>query len=152
VWNFGDGSSSTLPNPSHTYLGSATYNARLTVTDSAGGFDSVAVVIVVNAPTTLRSSDIALTAEVRKRNVTVYGDVTVLDASGAPLPGAAVAITWTLPNGKRTNQTVTTSASGVASFSVKGGLGTYVLAVNDITKSGYVFDSANSVLSASITK
>jgi PKD repeat protein len=152
LWEFGDSTSSTLANPSHTYQWSSTYTARLTVKDNAGAFDSVALVITVNAPTALRSSDIALSATLKKRNVTVYGDVTVLDASGAPLPGAAVDITWTLPNGKRTNQTATTNSSGIASFSVKGSPGTYTLAIGDITKPGYVFDPANSVLSASITK
>ena len=32
-WNFGDGNSSTLQNPTHTFAGSGTYNVCLTVTD-----------------------------------------------------------------------------------------------------------------------
>src|SRR5262249_23661645 len=35
-WDFGDGSSSTLAGPTHTYAGAASYNVTLTVTDSAG--------------------------------------------------------------------------------------------------------------------
>ena len=35
-WNFGDGTSSTLQNPTHIYSKSGTYNVRLTVTNSAG--------------------------------------------------------------------------------------------------------------------
>ncbi len=34
-WNFGDGSTSTAQNPSHTYSSAGTYTATLTVTDSA---------------------------------------------------------------------------------------------------------------------
>ncbi|MFE0465261.1 PKD domain-containing protein [Kitasatospora sp. NPDC058965] len=34
-WNFGDGTSSTAQNPSHTYTAAGTYTATLTVTDSA---------------------------------------------------------------------------------------------------------------------
>jgi len=33
-WNFGDGTTSTLANPSHTYTAADTYNVTLTVTDS----------------------------------------------------------------------------------------------------------------------
>jgi PKD repeat protein len=35
-WNFGDGSTSTLQNPSHTYAAVGTYTVSLTVTDSDG--------------------------------------------------------------------------------------------------------------------
>ncbi len=34
-WNFGDGSTSTAQNPSHTYSAAGTFNATLTVTDSS---------------------------------------------------------------------------------------------------------------------
>src|SRR5581483_7749697 len=34
-WNFGDGSSSTAQNPSHTYSSAGTFTATLTVTDSS---------------------------------------------------------------------------------------------------------------------
>ncbi|MBV9856541.1 MAG: PKD domain-containing protein, partial [Streptosporangiaceae bacterium] len=34
-WKFGDGSTSTAQNPSHTYSAAGTYTATLTVTDSA---------------------------------------------------------------------------------------------------------------------
>jgi PKD repeat protein len=35
-WSFGDGSSSTLQNPSHTYTAAGTYTVTLTVTNAAG--------------------------------------------------------------------------------------------------------------------
>jgi PKD repeat protein len=34
-WNFGDGSSSSATNPSHTYAGNGSYNVTLTVTDNS---------------------------------------------------------------------------------------------------------------------
>jgi PKD repeat protein len=49
-WNFGDGNSSTLANPSHTYAASGSYNSSLTVTDSANCTatftDSISVTII----------------------------------------------------------------------------------------------------------
>ncbi len=46
-WNFGDGSSSTNANPSHSYSTSGTFNAALTVTDDLGdtGTDTVTITV-----------------------------------------------------------------------------------------------------------
>jgi len=35
-WNFGDGTSSTLQNPKHTYSAAGSYTIKLTVTNAAG--------------------------------------------------------------------------------------------------------------------
>jgi len=48
AWAFGDGGTSTLANPSHTYT-SGTYVAWLTVTDSKGASVSKSLVITVNS-------------------------------------------------------------------------------------------------------
>ena len=51
-----------------------------------------------------------------------------------------------------TPQTATTGTTGVARFSVTGGRGRYTLTVSSISKTGYTFDAANSVLTKSITR
>ncbi|HYJ03749.1 MAG TPA: hypothetical protein VEX43_01345, partial [Chthoniobacterales bacterium] len=103
--------------------------------------------------TSLRSASITLSANLQgKRNVVVTGLVAVKDQKGASVSGATVAATWKLPNGATQNQTGNTSSSGAASFSLKGGVGTYTVTVTNITKTGYTFDAANSVLTKSITK
>jgi PKD repeat protein len=38
VWDFGDGNTSTLASPQHTYINSGTYSVSLIVT-GPGGFD-----------------------------------------------------------------------------------------------------------------
>jgi PKD repeat protein len=47
TWNFGDGKSSTVQNPSHTYQSAAKFTATLTVRDSQGSSDTESVVITV---------------------------------------------------------------------------------------------------------
>jgi len=46
-WNFGDGSSSSLQNPSHTFLAAGNYTTTLTVTDSRQSSSSASVKITV---------------------------------------------------------------------------------------------------------
>jgi len=51
AWAFGDGTTSTSQNPSHTYAAPGTYSARLTVTDAAGATaNAPALAITVNPP------------------------------------------------------------------------------------------------------
>ena len=152
AWDFGDGLTSTAANPSHTYTVAGTYNARLTVMDAAGASNSASVSILVNPATLLRSSNINLSAILKSGQVTVNGKVTVRDQNGVLLPGAVVLIKWTLPDGSLANQSATTNSNGIASFTVRGRRGTYTLTINNITKSGYTFDAANSVLTRSITR
>jgi len=56
-WNFGDGSSSSVQNPSHTYSSAGNYTATLTVTDSKSVSDTESIAITVTAtPATLVAS------------------------------------------------------------------------------------------------
>lgn len=68
------------------------------------------------------------------------------------IAGVVVFVTWTRPGGTTANQFPTTANNGVARFSDSGRRGTYTLTINTISKTGSSFDSANSVLSTSITK
>jgi PKD repeat protein len=47
-WDFGDGETSSQPNPTHTYLEDGEYNISLTVTDDDGSRDSVNLILSVN--------------------------------------------------------------------------------------------------------
>jgi len=49
-WTFGDGGTSSLQNPTHTYQSTGTYSAALTVTDNQGAADTATLQIVVSAP------------------------------------------------------------------------------------------------------
>ncbi|MBL0165050.1 MAG: pre-peptidase C-terminal domain-containing protein [Xanthomonadales bacterium] len=49
-WNFGDSTTSTATNPSHTYAAAGTYSVALTVTDNGGATNSVTKSVTVTAP------------------------------------------------------------------------------------------------------
>ncbi len=46
-WEFGDGNTSTQQDPSHTYAAAGTYTVSLTVTDDAGGSDTISQGVTV---------------------------------------------------------------------------------------------------------
>jgi len=52
AWNFGDGSTSTAQNPSHTYAAPGTYTVALIVTDSDGQTSSTSQSVAVSVPCT----------------------------------------------------------------------------------------------------
>ena len=49
-WTFGDGSSATGSNVSHTFITAGTFNTNLTVTNSAGLTDSISTPVIVTSP------------------------------------------------------------------------------------------------------
>lgn len=59
AWTFGDGSTSTVKDPSHTYEKAGTYNVKVTVTDSGGRTMTDTMTIKVDKPSPL---DLANTA------------------------------------------------------------------------------------------
>nr|MDJ0807338.1 PKD domain-containing protein [Gammaproteobacteria bacterium] len=50
AWDFGDGGTSTLQNPGHTYAAAGTYSVTLTVTDDLGATGAVTKSVSVTAP------------------------------------------------------------------------------------------------------
>ena len=48
-WNFGDGTTSTVASPSHTYAAAGTYNVTLTVTDNGGATNSKTQAVTVGS-------------------------------------------------------------------------------------------------------
>ncbi len=100
----------------------------------------------------LISDDISFeNVQVEGPQARVPARVTVKDRTGARMQNALVSAQWTFPDGTREDQTDHTDENGYAWFEAIDGFGVYVLTVTNIEKTGYTFDSANSILSKSRT-
>jgi len=156
VWNFGDGTSSTLSNVSHTYSTAGTYNASLTVTDNSGAQSVGTVTIVVSAvpvtsTKTVNVSSMAI-SWVKSSSTTGYVSCTlkVVDQTGKAVSRATVALTATgFVSGSATattdsRGTITINSSKLSS-SVKGST---TFTVTGITLNGYTYDATKNAKSS----
>jgi hypothetical protein len=98
----------------------------------------------------LRSTKLTVTAQTVGSSAKANGKVLVQDANGIAISGATVSIAWKVPSGGTVTQTALTNSKGMASFTTTDIAGRYTLTVTDITKAGYTFDAANSVLTKSV--
>ncbi len=94
-WSFGDGGSSTLENPAHTYTASGTYTATLTVTEQTAPFAASAEEVVITVGAVPPVAVISLPADGALFSI---GDVVTYtgsaSAGGFPLPPSA--LSWQL--------------------------------------------------------
>jgi len=107
-WTFGDGNTSLLQQPLHTYSSSGTYNVSLVVTNPLGCSDTAVQLIQVNEPPTASAGpDLSI----------CLGSPAVLNATGgvqyAWLPGGQATSSVTVNPGSTTDYTVVvTDANG----------------------------------------
>ena len=130
----------------------AAYTVRAYAYDTLGNWSQAEISVNVNASGTLRVTNVALSGIVKRSIAIINGDVTVKNNLGQAVSSASVNIRWTLPNGTTKTATATTGANGRVRFTVSGPRGTYTMTIIDVTKPGYTFDPAGSVLSKSIIK
>ena len=62
LWNFGDGTTSTAQNPTHTYAATGTYQVTLTATNAVGSSTSAATAITYNSSVPVAASCAGLAA------------------------------------------------------------------------------------------
>jgi hypothetical protein len=93
LWDFGDGNTSDLENPSHTFYTPQTYQVSLKVTDSSSGSNTIELPVVINSLQT--SSTI---------NVTACESYTAPDGQVHTTSGVKTAI---LPNQAGCDSTIT---------------------------------------------
>jgi gliding motility-associated-like protein len=107
-WNFGDGGSSTVQNPTHTYPAASTYNVQLIVTSAQGCVDSLTqAIVVLPAPTADFTFDPAYANQ--------FQDVNFTDNSSP-----VVAWEWNFGDstGTSTNQNPTYAYNGSGTYTV----------------------------------
>jgi len=152
-WDFGDGTTASVAEPSHLYPAAGTYSVTLTVTDDSSVSDSVVKDVTVwDGEMTMSVQEISLSTSSWGRFIQARAAITILSVDGAPVEGATVSAAW--------SGAVTASASGVT-----GTDGTVVLVsprfrsgssitiqVNDVTDDVFEYDPAgNTETSATIS-
>lgn len=115
-WNFGDGGTSTLQNPSHTYAAGGTYTVTLTVTDNEGATGTTARQVAVTDPAqTVHVGDLDGfgVKSLTKWKATVTA--TVHDSTHSPVSGATVSGTWKVGSASYSGS-CTTAAGGTCNL------------------------------------
>ena len=131
----------------------AAYSLRAYAYDALGNWTQTDITVNVGAaPKAMKVTSITLSGIVSGTRANITGYVYVKDGNGRAISNATVAIRWTIPGGTTKTMSATTNYLGRAGFTVSGGRGTYTLTVTNVTKSGYTFDTAGSIITKSITK
>jgi hypothetical protein len=156
-WNFGDGTSSTLSNVSHTYAAAGTYNASLTITDNSGAQSVGIVTIVVSAVppvTTTKTVNVSSMAISWVKTSSTAGYVScvikVVDQAGKPVSRANVALTATgFVSGSAIASTDSTGTVTIVSSKLSSTVtGSTTFTVTGVTLTGYTYDATKNSLSS----
>lgn len=131
----------------------AAYTLRAYAYDALNNWSQAEISVNVGSQAKmLKVTGITLGGTVRQSTASITADITVKDSAGRAVSSAAVNIRWTRPNGTTQTATANTNSLGRVRFTTSGSRGTYTISIVNVTKTGYSFDSAGSVLTRSITK
>ncbi len=153
-WDFGDGGSSTVANPTYTYTTAGTYTASLVVFDATGLSGSASTVITVQSLANIvYVSGITMSKATSGRGTRATATVTVKDAAGNVKPTITVTGTWSgLTSGNASAPTGSAGTAALSSAWTKKS-GTFTFTVTGLTLAGTTYDaSRNGPTSASIVK
>ncbi len=114
AWTFGDGGTSSLQNPSHTYAGPGTYTVTLVITDISGCTNTYSHPVIINPPIAM-----APTITTPLCNGAATGSISIVPSGGFGPAAGYGGYTYAWSNG-----TTQSSLSGA-------GAGNYTLTVTD---------------------
>jgi PKD repeat protein len=103
-WDFGDGTSSTQEEPTHTYSTAGTYTATVTATDADGNFDTCTVTVLVEEP----NQGPEVSCDPFDGGNADLGDAMTLEVDATDSDGTIVSYDWDFGDG---TSTTTTSSS-----------------------------------------
>ncbi len=140
-WNFGDGGTSTLQNPVHTYAAAGTYNVTLTVTDNGGLQNSITKPVTVTT-TQMYVYSIVQTITKISRKYRSSAVVTIKDTNNAAVANATVYITWSgVVSGSTSG--VTNSSGNVTFTSAQvNKTGPFTITVTNVTHASIPYNSS----------
>jgi PKD repeat protein len=156
LWNFGDGTTSSSANPSHTYQVGGEFIATLTVLDDLGASSkSLARITVVDSSGNPGGniSCQSQCASVKKYKLEYKSDKNLLkgyvwieDENDQILRDLTVKAIWTLPDNSLVAQTSSIGTRKRASFKIPANMyGVYSLTVESVNKSGYTYDPDSNI-------
>lgn len=135
AWTFGDGGTSSIQNPVHTYAAPGTYNVTLTVTDITGCTNTFSNPVIINPPITITPTLVQPLC-----NGAANGSITVVPSGGFGPSAGYGGYTYSWNGGVNT----LANYSGI-------GAGTYAVTVTDgvcTSTASYLLDQPTQVTAA----
>jgi subtilisin len=148
-WNFGDGNTSTVQNPVHTYVADGTYTVSLTVTDNEGATGSTSKSVTVSSETSFVTvKSLEGNANTVNRN---FWRATVNITIEPAQSGAVVSGNWST-GGSVTCTTDSLGQCSITSGNLRNNIGSTTFTVTDVVLSGHTYDPLGSITSVTIDK
>ena len=152
-WDFGDGNSSDVQNPSHTYAADGVYEVSLTVTDNEGATDTTVQQVTVSGSSPsgeMYVGGLTGTARSGPRNKwTAEVEILILDDLGNPVSGAEVTGAWS--DGANGAGTCVTDGSGlctVTKTNINGNQSSFTLTVDLVTHASLTYNESLNVVTS----
>ena len=160
LWDFGDGTNSTLANPTHVYSTAGNYTATLLVTDNSNGTSAPATVpVTVKALSNVKAVNVLSVSVAWAKGTSRTGyfvaTIKVVDQNENPIANAVVSVTSSgLASG---TATATTNSQGIVTIKSSAlpstSTGTETFTVTNVVLSDYPYDPLkNTVSSGSLTR
>lgn len=154
LWDFGDGTNSTLANPTHVYTTAGNYTATLLVTDNSNGTGSATFPVTVKPVLNTKAVNVLSVSVAWNKgsggNGYFVATIKVGDVNEKPISGVVVNVTSSgLANG---SATATTNAQGIVTIKSPTvpttSTGTETFTVTSLVLTDYLYNSANNTVSS----
>lgn len=117
VWDFGDGTTSTLENPTHTYTQTGAYTVDLVVSDSENTSNAIPIVIQVGQPPVITIAAPAADSTYQAGDIITY-NLFATDAAGFDLNDANISTDIVFHHDTHTHPFIDNQIGRVGSFTI----------------------------------